>query len=90
MYGDRLHTPKHPVCIVHHFVPKKVKSFINHVHISQPFLKPVDNEYLLKKLFKELKKIKYNGWVSIEMKKQDFNNYKKIFNSIKKVKKFAA
>ena len=68
---------------------EKIKKFINHVHISQPFLKPINNEYLLKNIFKELKKLKYAGWISIEMKKPDFNNYKKILNSIKKVKKFS-
>lgn len=43
--------------------------FINHVHISEPFLKPVEKRDIHKELASVLKEEKYNGFVSLEMAK---------------------
>lgn len=64
----------------------KFIKYINHVHISQPFLKDAKNFKHLVKVLKLLKKIKYNKWVSIEMRNQKNNNYKKVKNSVKNLR----
>lgn len=45
--------------------------YINHVHISEPLLKMIENRILHKQIFEVLKKEKYSGYVSIEMGKAD-------------------
>lgn len=42
-------------------------NLINHIHVSEPYLKPIKK----RKIHKELKKLDYNGVVSIEMNKVD-------------------
>lgn len=42
-------------------------NLINHVHISEPYLKKIEKRELHKDLFAFLKSEKYNGFVSIEM-----------------------
>lgn len=42
-------------------------SLINHVHISEPFLKKIEKRDLHKELFDYLRKENYDGYVSIEM-----------------------
>lgn len=44
-----------------------MRNFINHVHISEPFLKPIEKRNSHKELLGILKQIEYNGFVSIEM-----------------------
>lgn len=46
-------------------------SLINHVHISEPGLKPIQERRLHQDLINLLKKENYQGFVSIEMGKQD-------------------
>lgn len=43
---------------------------IGHIHFSEPYLKPLINL----EMFKELKKIDYNGWYSIESKTFTFGS----------------
>lgn len=43
--------------------------YINHVHISEPYLKPIEKRELHDKLLKILKNEKYDNYVSIEMGK---------------------
>mgnify|MGYP001182906053 FL=1 len=66
---------------------KKYLKYINHIHISQPYLKSAKNFKHLSKVLKFLKKSKYNNWVSIEMRNQKKNNYQKVKNSIKSLRK---
>lgn len=47
---------------------------IHHVHISEPHLELIRNRDLHKEVFQFLRKIKYNGFVSIEMKKQNLQD----------------
>ena len=44
---------------------------INHVHISEPRLKPIENHLIHKKLCEVLKTTGYEGFVSIEVGKQE-------------------
>lgn len=46
-------------------------SFISHVHISEPYLKPIEKRQLHKELANLLRSEKYAGFVSIEMGKVD-------------------
>jgi len=66
---------------------KKCRKFINHVHISKPYLKPVNNKNFIIKLINTLKKYNYKKWVSIEMRNQDKNNFENIVKAIKVLKK---
>ena len=45
----------------------KIPEYINHVHISEPGLKPIEHRDLHKQLFEVLKQIDYKRFVSIEM-----------------------
>ena len=51
-------------------------NLINHVHISEPNLEYIVPRQLHKDLIKLLKKYKYNGYISIEIKNQ--NNIEKV------------
>ncbi|MFV0520409.1 MAG: sugar phosphate isomerase/epimerase family protein [Lachnospirales bacterium] len=65
---------------------KKCGKYINHVHISEPFLDIlVENRFDFHKNVKEeLEKIGYKNWVSIEMgKKSDIDNRENIENALK-------
>jgi len=44
---------------------------VNHVHVSEPYLKPIENRSLHKDLLAMLGEAKYAGYVSIEMGKVD-------------------
>ena len=46
---------------------KQIPEYINHVHISEPGLKPIENTLLHNQLFSVLKEIGYERYVSIEM-----------------------
>ena len=46
-------------------------SYISHVHISEPFLKPVRERFLHDELAAALRENGYSGYVSIEMGKQE-------------------
>ena len=45
--------------------------YINHIHISEPNLNKIENRKIHSELFKLLKELKYDKYVSIEMKKQE-------------------
>ena len=49
-------------------IVKLTKEFIYHVHISQPNLKPINNNKMIVSVLKELKKVNYKRYVSIEIK----------------------
>lgn len=54
-------------------------NYLQHFHISEPFLKPITNGQVdHKKISGILKEINYNKWVSIEMKKVEANNMKNL------------
>lgn len=52
--------------------PTTIK-YVNHVHISEPFLVPISNEHkqVHFKLLRKLKELNYQHYVSIEMKRLD-------------------
>ena len=45
--------------------------YINHVHISEPGLRPVEKREIHKELYDVLKKEAYQGYISIEMGRLD-------------------
>ncbi len=49
----------------------KIWPYINHVHISEPFLKPIQRRFLHAELAKALQYNGYQGYVSIEMGNQN-------------------
>ena len=51
--------------------------FINHVHISEPWLKLIEKRKLHYNLAELLRKEKYNGFISIEMEKQELCDIEK-------------
>lgn len=60
--------------------------YVNHIHISEPYLKIIKNRELHKELASILKEKKYNKFVSIEMGKCDnINDVKKIISYINEV-----
>jgi len=67
----------------------KAGSLIKHFHISEPMLATVKNidEETHKEYRNALRKICYNRWISIEMKKVEENNLENIKESIEKVRK---
>ena len=52
-------------------VLKRREKYINHVHISEPGLKPIEERQLHRDLGALLKACNYNGFVSIEVGKQE-------------------
>lgn len=50
---------------------EKNMEYVNHIHISEPNLELIEKRKIHKDLAKLLKNNKYNGYVSLEMKKQD-------------------
>lgn len=44
---------------------------INHIHISEPFLRKIEKRELHSVIFRKLKETNYNGYVSIEMNLQE-------------------
>lgn len=59
---------------------------INHVHISEPFLKPLTNKKVILKLLRILKKYNYKKFVSIEMRNIGKKSFDNVMNSILLVK----
>ena len=63
---------------------KQIPEYINHVHISEPGLIPIQTRKLHNRLFSVLSGINYEGYVSIEMgNKCDIEMVKGILNYIK-------
>ena len=63
---------------------KQVSEFINHVHISEPNLNPIEQRDIHVRLFDVLKDIEYTGYVSIEMgNKGSLDKTKQIVKYIK-------
>lgn len=59
---------------------------INHVHISEPGLKPVEIRVLHNALADMLRDIRYDGYVSIEVGKQDdVNSIEKMMNYVARI-----
>lgn len=66
---------------------KQIPEYINHVHISEPGLNPIEKRELHKQLFAVLNEIGYNRFVSIEMgNKGDLQEVKNICLYIKTIK----
>lgn len=62
------------------------ENLINHVHISEPFLKPVEHRELHKDLAHLLKNANYQGFVSIEMGKvEDLEIIDRTMNYVKEI-----
>jgi sugar phosphate isomerase/epimerase len=61
-----------------------IKEKLFHVHISAPYLKPIDtlDEKVLKALFFSLEKINYKKIVSLEMKRVEGNEIKALQNNL--------
>lgn len=65
---------------------KQIPGYINHVHISEPGLAPIEKRSLHSQLFSVLSDIGYNKFVSIEMGKcESISEVKKIVDEIKKL-----
>ncbi len=65
---------------------KQISEFINHVHISEPGLKQIENNYLHQELFDILYSIGYDRFVSIEMGCQpDIMQVKSIIKYVKEI-----
>lgn len=64
-------------------------SYIKHFHISEPMLSPVKNidDKMHASYRNALRKICYNRWISIEMKKVEEKNLENIKESVEKVRK---
>ncbi|WP_440655573.1 sugar phosphate isomerase/epimerase family protein [Candidatus Pelagibacter sp. HIMB1509] len=60
---------------------------INHVHLSEPYLKKIKNKLFFKKVISQLKKYNYKKWISIEMRGKNINNFNNIKQSISEIKK---
>jgi sugar phosphate isomerase/epimerase len=57
--------------------------YIKHIHISEPKLVPIDNEYTHTRISKTLKDLEYNGVITYELNKCDmFDNTVRYFNLI--------
>lgn len=58
----------------------KSKGYLKHVHISSPFLAPINpqNRQLHSELYKKLLSVGYDRWVSIEMRKAERDNLSNI------------
>ena len=58
-------------------------NWVNHIHISEPNLVKIENRKLHKVLYDNLKRLKYNKYVSVEMKNTgDLNNVKDVIKYI--------
>jgi len=67
---------------------KEIFSYINHIHISEAFLKPVpQNVEIHKKIAEELNKLNYKRYISIEMKanNDNYENVKTALDFVKRV-----
>lgn len=69
---------------------KQILEYINHVHISEPGLNLIERRDLHRQLFRILKEIDYNRYVSIEMgNKSDIAKVKKIVDYVKNIRDVA-
>lgn len=71
-----------------HKIIKKCINSINHVHLSEPYLKLIQNKNFIKKVISILKKYKYKKWISIEMRGHNQNNYINVVKAINLVKSY--
>lgn len=63
---------------------KQISEYINHVHISEPFLNQIEPKKIHQQLFTILKDMDYSGFVSIEMaNKGDIQKVKETIKYIK-------
>lgn len=60
-------------------------NLINHIHISEPNLEKISHRKIYDDLFRILKKIKYNNYISLEMKQCKIDDVKKAINYIIKL-----
>lgn len=60
---------------------------ISHVHISEPHLKCIEKNDNHKELFKILKKNNYDGFVSIEMNNQSYQDLIEVINYVQTISK---
>ena len=67
---------------------KRCINLINHVHISEPYLRLIQNKKFFEKLMSTLNKYNYEKWISIEMRSQKKNNYDNIVKTIKLVNSY--
>lgn len=67
------------------FISNNIK-IINHVHISEPFLKPIKNKKLILKLVRILRENNYKKSISIEMRNAGDKSINNVINSILLVK----
>lgn len=58
---------------------------INHVHVSEPNLKPIQKRELHRDIFKVLQREHYTGCISIEMGKTDLTNIKNAMQYVREV-----
>ncbi len=58
---------------------------INHVHISEPFLKPIEKREIHRKLKTLLLSEDYAGYISVEMRKTDYNSLKESLEYVRDV-----
>lgn len=87
--GFRLHLDTSSIFINEELIEEAIETyspFIEHVHISEPFLEKVGDKSDLNKhssICRSLRKINYGRWISIEMKFQSSNSfYMDIINAI--------
>ncbi len=57
--------------------------YINNIHISEPYLKKIEERDLHIELFKTLKELKYDKGISIEMQEQNFDDVKETLLYVK-------
>ena len=69
-------------------IVKKMINHVNHIQISQPYLKKINNVSYLSNFSNLLKKYKYNKWISIEMRRTRKSNFKNVKESIRIVKRY--
>ena len=60
---------------------------INHVHISEPYLKLIKKSEKHKELFKILQKNNFDGFVSIEMNNQSYQDLIEVINYVQTISK---
>ena len=63
---------------------KQISEYINHVHISEPFLNLIKPREIHQQLFTILKDLDYSGFVSIEMANK--GNIQEVKETIKYIK----
>lgn len=79
--GFRLHLDTSSIFMNMEFIEEVIEiysPFLEHVHISEPFLEKVGDKSDLSKhssIYRSLRKINYSGWISIEMKFQSSHTF---------------